>query len=219
MLLTLVSSISSKIHSWQPFNEPWGLPTAGPLPACQPVYVGDRGLFDRSSAFSTLEGLPFPLQCLHSSQEVIQILTFWLGIQLITALSTGSSHWAATQSAACRFTWIWVTLAWMTASWTCLFISVSFSHYWVVRIHPSCQSHSDSIHDGLHSFWTQPRLNPAECICDCIIPFLLVLDTKGESCKLFYPAVLGSIQIGCDYYISEQVVVSLDNEWLLPEQV
>ena len=61
------------------------------------------------------------------AKRCFRFCTFQLGIQLIMALSTGSSHWVGTQSVMCRFTQIWAALAQMAASWTCLCISSSVS--------------------------------------------------------------------------------------------
>ena len=53
---------------WHPFMAAtqWavGTKTTGPLPAGMPVYGSDRGLLDRASGFSTLEGQQLPPKCL-----------------------------------------------------------------------------------------------------------------------------------------------------------
>ena len=57
---------------------------------------------------------------------------------------------------------------------------IGFSHLW---IHSSCQSHHDSVQDGLNGFHIQSCCNSAQSICSCIVPSLLVFDAKGEFCE------------------------------------
>ena len=64
-----------------------------------------------------------------------------------------------------------------------MYLLISLSHQLVVDICSSCQSHSDSIQDRLHSLCIQPQCNSAQGICSCIVPSPFVLDSKDEPCK------------------------------------
>ena len=63
--------------------------------------------------------------CASSPKRYFRSCTFWLEIQSIMVLSIVCSHWVATQSGTCRFTCIWVALAWTAVSQTCLCTSSS----------------------------------------------------------------------------------------------
>ena len=168
----------SDIHSYQPMwwacgdYEPCKTSSSSPA-RCMAVIEG-----------SLIEHQPFPgsqqdghsLLSVHViSQEMLQILYFPIGDTMdCKALSTGSSHWVATQSVRCRFTCVWVALAWTTASWTCLCISSSVStttRSWASC--SSCWSHGDSVQDGLHSSHIQPWCNfsSGHLWLHCPIPF------------------------------------------------
>ena len=67
----------SDIHSYQPFDELWGLQTTKVLPAHQPVCGSDRGLLDRVHQLFPLLKDSHSLFSAHVvSKEMLQILYF-----------------------------------------------------------------------------------------------------------------------------------------------
>ena len=127
LLLTLVSSISvTSIHGSHSVRCGDDEPQNFFQLTRQCVAIVEGSLVEHQFFLLFRDSLSLFHVCI-ISQQMFQILHFLVGNPLDHGLKYGIFRLGATQSVTCRFTGVWMALAWTAVSWTCLCISSSAS--------------------------------------------------------------------------------------------